>query len=579
MHGYQNSDPNSKAGGVELRLGFLNIPLAKAIRETWRQGYRWSDLFADLGSGLTICIIAIPMTMAVAIACGIQPVHGLYGAIIAGPLIGLLGGSRLSVSGPVAELAVLIYPVVYQFGFGGVMLATWMAGIMLLIMGLGKLGRVIEFIPYPVTTGFIAGTGVVICVLQIKDFFGLTLLTQPKYFLDRLCGLVEAFPSIKLGDTTVGIVTLGVMMIWPRFKLPVPGHLIAMIVGSAIGVGLPLLKPEWGVATIGSQYGGIPQALPELLSFSHPLDLDTIRILFGSAFAIAMLCSIKALLCAVVLDGMTGTKHDPNAELVAHGIGNLVLPFLGGLTSTSALSRSVANLRVGARSPISAVVHGISILLVVLAFAPIFSYLPMAALSALLLIAAWNIFDLKHCLQIVRVGTRSDVAVLLICFGLTVLVDMVIAVGVGMVLAALLFMKQMANMTGGRWLLEASNADMHKHLPEDVMVYEISGPLFFGATEKAMSTLREHSSGLRVVILQMRGVPTLDISGVVALKSALESLQNKRIFVILSGVQPQPREVLLKAGLEEKPNRLAMCEDMEESLDLARRKRPLGSDL
>ncbi len=553
-----------------MRHWFSDLPLARAIRETWSQGYSASDLLADLGAGIAICIIAIPMTMAVAIACGVQPVHGLYGAMIAGPLIALLGGSRLSVSGPVAELAVLIYPVVYQYGFGGMMVVTWMVGFILLFMGLAKLGRVIEFIPYPVTTGFIAGTGVVICALQIKDFFGLSLLTQPKYFLDRLIGLAEAFPSWRIGDTIVGTITLGVMAIWPRLKLPVPGHLVAMIVGSVVGASLPHISPEWMVETIGSRYGGIPQSLPKLLSFSEKLDLETIRTLFSSAFAIAMLCSIKALLCAVVLDGMTGRKHDPHAELVAHGIGNLVLPFFGGLTSTSALSRSVANLRVGARSPLAAVIHGVSILIVILLFAPLFSYLPMATFAALLLMAAWNIFDLRHCLQIVRVGTRSDVAVLLICFGLTVFVDMTIAVGVGMVLAALLFMKQMANITGGRWLLEAAQWDILERLPDDVMVYEISGPLFFGATEKAMSTLREHSSGLRVVILQMRGVPTMDISGVVALKSALDSLQKKRIFVILSEVQEQPKEAIKRAGLEPAADKLAFCETMQESIALAK---------
>lgn len=554
-------------------MGFKlsNIPLALAIREVWHYGYTQKDFWADVGAGLTICIIAIPMTMAVAIACGVQPEHGLYGAMIAGPLIAFLGGARLSVSGPVAELAVLIYPVVYQFGFGGLMLATWMAGLMLLIMGIAKLGRVIEFIPYPVTTGFIAGTGVVICALQIKDFFGLELLTQPKYFLDRLFALIEAFPSWKLGDTAVGVTTLLVMVVWPRFKIPVPGHLIAMIIGSLVGVGLPSVFPDISIATIGTRYGGIPQSLPEFLVFTQSLNLEEVRSLFSAAFAIAMLCSIKALLCAVVLDGMVGTKHNPNTELIAHGIGNLVLPFFGGITSTSALSRSVANLRVGARSPLSAIIHGLSILLVVLIFAPIFSYLPMAALSALLLMAAWNIFDLRHCLQIVKVGTRSDVVVLLICFGLTVLVDMVIAVGVGMVLAALLFMKQMANITGGRWLLEASHWDIHQRLPDNVMVYEISGPLFFGATEKAMSTLREHSSGLKVVILQMGNVPTMDISGLVALKSSLESLQNKQIFVILSDVQKQPLETLKRGNVIPEEERLAICETMAESIAMAKR--------
>jgi len=553
-----------------MGFSFSNIPLANALRETWKQGYRLPDLMADLGAGFTICIIAIPMTMAVAIACGVQPEHGLYGAIIAGPLIAILGGSRLSVSGPVAELAVLLYPVVYQYGFGGLMLATWMAGLLLLFMGIAKLGRVIEFIPYPVTTGFIAGTGVVICALQIKDFFGLDIVAQPKYFLDRMLGLAEAFPSLKLGDTTVGLVTLLTMIIWPRFKIPVPGHLIAMITGSCMGIALPFFFPELSIETIGSRYGGIPQALPELLSFTQSLDLEDIRSLFASAFAIAMLCSIKALLCAVVLDGMAGTKHNPNAELIAHGIGNLVLPFFGGLASTSALSRSVANLRVGARSPLASIIHGVSILLVVLVLAPIFSYLPMAALAALLLIAAWNIFDLQHCLQIVRVGRRSDVAVLLICFGLTVLLDMSIAVGVGMVLAALLFMKQMANLTGGRWLLEATYSDMDEPLPENVMVYEISGPLFFGATEKAMSTLREHSSGLKAVILQMGAVPTMDISGVIALKSALESLHQKNIFVVLANVQEQPLEVLKRAGVEPVDEKLAFCDSLHSSIAMAR---------
>lgn len=550
---------------------FSNLPLATAMREMWRSGYRFSDFGADLGAGFAVCMIAVPMTMAVAIACGVDPEHGLYGAIVGGPLIALLGGARLSVAGPVAELAVLSYPIVYQFGLSGLMLATWMAGIMLLIMGLAKLGRVIEFIPYPVTTGFIAGTGVVICALQIKDFFGLDLSAHPKYFIERLVGLAHAFPTLKIGDTLVGLVTLAVMVFWPRFKIRMPGHLAAMLIGSLTGLALPLVCPDLTVATIGSRYNGIPQTLPTLLSFSALLDLEVIRSLFGSAFAIAMLCSIKALLCAVVLDGMAGTKHDPHSELIAHGVGNLVAPFFGGITCTSALSRSVANLRAGARSPVSAIVHGVSILLVILGLAPIFSYLPMAALAALLLVAAWNILDVRHCLQIMRVGTRSDVAVLLICFGLTVLVDMVIAVGIGMVLAALLFMKQMANITGGRWLLEAGRRSKYKHLAKHVMVYEISGPLFFGAAEKAMSTLREHSNGLRVVILQMQGVPTMDISGIVALQSALESLHQKQIFVILSEVQEQPQSLLTRAGVMPAANKLALCASLEESIKLAKR--------
>ncbi len=554
-----------------MRFKFSNLPLAMAIRETFRQGYTKKDLIADITAGITVAFIAIPITMAVAIACGVAPEHGLYGAIIAGPLIALLGGSKLSVSGPVAELAVLLYPVVFQFGFGGVMLVTWMTGLILLMMGFGRLGRVIEFIPYPVTTGFIAGTGVIICALQIKDFFGLTLETQPQYFIERMIYLWQAMPSLKWGDTCVGFITLFILITWPRIRIPFPTHLAALIIGSLIGYVLPLLSPDLQVYTIGTRYEGIPSTLPSFIFSEGIFDLETIRALFASAFAIAMLCAIKALLCAVVLDGMTGTKHNPNAELVAHGIGNLLLPFFGGLTSTSALSRSVANARVGARSPIASVVHGISILLVILVLAPIFSYLPMASLAALLLMAAWNIFDFQHFLQIVRIGTRSDVAVLLICFGLTVLVDMVIAVGVGMVLAALLFMKKMANITGGRWLLEGHPGVPHGRLPKGVMVYEISGPLFFGAAEKAMSTLREHSIGLRVVILHMQRVPTIDISGIVALKSSLDSLYKNHIRVILADVQAQPMEALERAGLKPENNGLSICPTLTESINLARR--------
>jgi SulP family sulfate permease len=558
-----------------MRFKLSQLPLAVALRESLAQGYHWRDLWADMAAGLTICILAIPMTMAVAIACGVQPEHGLYGAIIAGPVIALLGGARLSVSGPVAELAVLVYPVVHQFGLGGLMIVTWMAGLMLLIMGIGKLGRIIEFIPYPVTTGFIAGTGVVIFALQIKDFFGITLGAQPKYFLERVNVLVSAFSGLQIGDTIIGSATLFILLIWSRIKTPIPGHLVAMITATLLGMGLPLLFPDIQIDTIGTRYAGVPQSFPEFSTLWLTLDLDSIHSLFGSAFAIAMLCAIKALLCAVVLDGMGGTKHNPNAELIAHGIGNLILPFFGGLTSTSALSRSVANLRVGARSPLASVVHGVSILAVILLVAPILSYLPMAGLGALLLMAAWNIMDFRHCIQIIRIGTRSDVAVLLICFGLTVLLDMVVAVGVGMVLAALLFMKKMAKITGGRWLLHSSHADIQEPLPAGVMVYEISGPLFFGAAEKAMSTLREHSMGLKAIILHMAAVPTIDISGIVALKSALESLYKKQIFVVLSAIQEQPQESLQRAGLNPEEGKLAISKNLSEGLEVIRNRKNL----
>lgn len=555
-------------------MGLLShIPLFVALKETWRHGYNARDFAADLLAGLTVCMIAIPMTMAVAIACGVEPEHGLYGAIIAGPLIAILGGSRLSVTGPVAELAVLILPVVTQFGFMGLMIATWMAGLILLVMGIGKLGRVIEFIPYPVTTGFIAGTGIVISVLQIKDFFGLTLPagSQPHYFIERIMLLGASFPTIKPGDTLIGVFTLSLLMVWPRFKLAVPSHLAAMVLSGLLAFAFKIYFPELEIATIGSRYaGGIPQVFPEFNNIWHSVNVDLIHKLFVHSFAIAMLCAIKALLCAVVLDGMSGTRHNPNAELIAHGIGNLVLPFFGGLTSTSALARSVANWRVGARSPLSAIIHGVSILLVVLLLANIFSYLPIAALSALLLIAAWNIIDIQHCMRIIRIGTRSDLAVLLICFSLTVLLDMVVAVGVGMVLAALLFMKQMANISGGRWLLEAHEREIQQPLPEGVMVYEISGPLFFGAAEKAMSTLRENSQGLRVVILHMQDVPTMDISGLVALKSAMDSLHKKPILVILANVKEQPLSLMKRANFHLEPGKIAICATLAESIELAK---------
>ncbi len=559
-----------------------------ALCQVWREGYGLPQLKADIMAGLVVGIVALPLSMALAIACGVPPQYGLYTAIVSGLVAALAGGSRVSITGPTAAFVVILLPIVQQYGLPGLLLATNMAGVTLVLMGLAGMGRLIQFIPYPVTTGFTAGIAVVIATLQVKDFLGLTIEHMPQHYVERVAVLYEALPTAHWPDVTIGVLTLFLLIAWPKITRKIPAALVALTVATVVGWLLSQALDGFDIATIGSRFSyvtedgsqlpGIPQ-LPPILRWpwqipgpdGEPLHLsfELVRDLIGSAFTIAMLGAIESLLCAVVADGMIGSKHDPDGELIGQGLGNLIGPFFGGFAATGAIARTAASIRAGGRTPIAAITHSVFVLVAVLALAPALGYLPLSALAALLLVVAWNMSEAKHFLHLVRVGPRSDMAVLITCFGLTVLMDMVIAVAAGVILAALLFMQRMAALSSTR-LVEGHHPQLVAELPEHVVLYEVAGPLFFGAAEKAAAALASIGEKTSVVILDLAGVPVIDATGLVALESAITKLQSAGVMVVLADVKPQPLQVIRKAGLKDEPHKLAVCQTLKEAEMLVR---------
>jgi SulP family sulfate permease len=567
------------------------IPLsdlpAAALRAVLREGYSKADLRADLLAGLVVGVVALPLAMALAIAVGAPPQHGLYTAIVGGFVIALLGGSRTQVSGPTAAFIVILAPIFTRHGMTGLLLSGGLAGLLLILMGLLRLGRLIEFIPYPVTTGFTAGIATVIATLQVKDLFGLTVPHMPEHFVARVGAMIGAAGTASGWQLLVGLFTLGLLLGLPRLTRRVPAPLLALPLGAILAALINHLVPGAPVATIVSRFhtevgghlvDGIPRLPPmPMLPWAagggvHPLSFEMVRELLPGAFAIAMLAAIESLLSAVVADGMARTRHDPDAELLAAGIGNLVTPFFGGIPATGAIARTATNIRSGARSPVAAMVHALTVLAAVVVLAPLIGFLPMSALAALLLLVAWNMSEVKHFLHMVRVAPKSDVAVLLTCYLLTVVFDMVIAVSVGIVLAALLFMRRMAEVAQVR-IIGEGHAEAPADLPPGVMIYDISGPLFFGAAQKAMATLGVVDTA-RTIILEMDQVPAMDATGLVALESALAQLEKRGCLTVITGLGSQPRRVLANAGITDRPGTLLLRDTLEVALTELRQAPP-----
>ncbi|MFC3606256.1 C4-dicarboxylic acid transporter DauA [Stutzerimonas tarimensis] len=558
-------------------------PLFAGWRQALRQGYDRQALRGDISAGLTVGIIAIPLAMALAIAVGAPPQNGLYTVLIAAPLIALFGGSRFNVSGPTAAFVVILLPITQQHGLGGLLLCTMLAGLILIALGLLRAGRLIAFVPYPVILGFTAGIGIVIATLQIKDAFGLTLSEAPSHYFDQLGLLARALPAFSPGDALVAAACLAVLILWPRWVPRVPGHLVALLVG--VGLAMLLERAGLSVATLGERFSyeldgelrpGIPPMLPEFAwpwrlpgADGQPLELNfaLLRQLLAPAFAIAMLGAIESLLCAVVADGMAGTNHDPNAELMGQGIGNLVAPLFGGITATAAIARSAANVRAGAFSPAAAMIHAGVVLAAILWLAPLFSYLPMAALAALLLMVAWNMSEAPHVVHTLRIAPRGDVLVLLTCLTLTVLFDMVLAVGVGLLLAAGLFIKRMSELTDTA-PLSPRGVDFPA-VPTGAAAFAIRGPLFFGAADKALDTLRRFNPEVRVVIVDFSAVPLLDMTALAILESLARDYRKRDMVLIFSGVNPRLRLKLRRAGLGQQPGHLIHVSSLQRASERA----------
>ncbi len=520
--------------------------VAQAMRLVLKRGYRMPDLRADVLAGLVVGVVALPLSMALAIAVGASPERGLYTAIVGGIVIALLGGSRFQVSGPTAAFVVILAPIVEKHGISGLLVAGFLAGLILVAMGLFRLGRLIEFIPHPVTTGFTSGIAVVIATLQLKDALGLSVGKMPDGYVEKLAALWRARGSVSFVELGVATCTLVLLLVVPRVTKRVPAPLVAIGVVTLVTYVLARVLPNFHLRTIPP----IPRVLPHPgLPWIGTLDYATVRELVPSAFAIAMLGAIESLLSAVIADGMTGGKHDPDAELIAQGVGNVLAPIFGGIPATGALARTATNIRAGARSPIASVVHAAVVILAIVVLAPFLSYVPMASLAGLLLLVAWNMSEVKHFRHIVDVAPKSDVAVLVACFALTVFFDMVIAVSIGVMLAALLFMRRMAELTQTKLLTKHESAQ--RELPDGIILYEIDGPLFFGAAARAMRSLTEiDTERVKVVIIYLGHVPAIDATGLVGLESAIARLTQAHKHVVVAGPLPEPRRVFDKAHLD-----------------------------
>ncbi|MBI3530942.1 MAG: STAS domain-containing protein [Burkholderiales bacterium] len=506
-------------------------------------------LIPNIVAGVIVGVVALPLAMAFAIASGAKPEQGIYTAIIGGFMVSVLGGSRVQIAGPTGAFIAILSGVTAKYGIAGLQLATLMAGLMLAAMGLAKMGAVIKFIPAPVVVGFTTGIAVIIFVGQWKDFLGLPAISG-EHFHEKLLRLIEALPQLHPTTTALAVLSLLLVLFSSRIRGlgRVPGPLTAMVVVTVLQASFQFE----GVATIGSAFGGIPQGLP---AFTMPtFTLTQIVQLMGPAFTIAMLGAIESLLSATVADGMAGTKHDPNQELVGQGLANIATPLFGGFAATGAIARTATNIRNGGTSPLAGVTHTLTLVAVLLFLAPLASNIPLASLAAILFVVAYNMSELKHFFHIVARAPRADVAILLVTFVLTVLVDLVAAVSIGVILAFMQFLRRMADTVD----VQSLDAEDLKHelkdlgltrLPRDVLVYEIDGPFFFGAVENFESALKQTHSDPRVLIVRLHRVPFIDSSGLQAMDVVVQTLQKRGVRVMLCEANERVRAKLWKYGV------------------------------
>jgi sulfate permease, SulP family len=525
-------------------------------------------------AGIVVGIVALPLAMAFAIASGARPEQGLYTAIIAALFTSLFGGTRVQISGPTGAFVAVLSIITAQHGIAGLQIATLMAGVILLLLGFARLGVVIKYIPNPVIAGFTAGIGVIIFVGQWKDFLGLAPAPSGLHFHQKLLALIEALPSFNPATAGLALLALAILTVGARHLRRIPAPLVALIVVTV----LQALFQFKGVATIGSAFGGIPRTLP---SFSLPsLDLARVLSLVGPAFTIALLGAIESLLSAVVADGMAGTRHDSNQELIGQGIANIVAPLFGGFAATGAIARTATNIRNGATGPLAGIVHSAFLILVILLFAPLASAIPLCCLSAVLFVVAWNMSEIRHVVRLIRGAPKVDVGILLLTFFLTVFVDLVVAVDVGVILAALFFMRRMAESVNierqtNALPNSAPGASDSEPSAGGIDVYSIEGPFFFGAAEKLERRLQNVRRSANTLILRMGNVPFVDATGIFALEEIITDFKQHGTAVLLVEVRANVRYKLERGGVIAHVGAENVIDTLEQALLRAKELRPV----
>ena len=531
--------------------------------------YDAKQFAADLTAGLTVGIVALPLAMAFAIASGMPPQAGIFTAVIAGFVISALGGTRVSIGGPTGAFIVILYGILAEYGANNLAICTMMAGVILFIMGAAQLGTMIKFIPYPVTMGFTSGIAVLIFSTQIKDFFGLQVDKVPSEFVEKMQVLALHAGTLQPISLALAAASLAIILLWPKsWQRRVPGSIVALLLGT-----LAVVIFKLPVETIGSKFGGIPQGLPALQV--PDLSWGNIQHLFRPATTIALLAAIESLLCAVVADGMVDDRHDSNQELMAQGLANIVCPLFGGIAATSAIARTATNVKCGGRTPVAGIVHSATLLVILLAAAPLAKFIPLATLSAVLVNVALNMGE-WHNFARLRKWPMSDAVVFLTAFSLTVVIDLTVAVEIGMVLAAVLFIKRVSETTQITAVDETTETEGPQHsligreIPEGVMIYRIFGSFFFGVADKLEATLEQSKSEPDVLILRMRKVLAMDATGLNALEDLFERLQRRGKHLILSGPHTQPLFAMEKAGFIDRIGRENLCGDIEDALARAR---------
>lgn len=531
--------------------------------------YTKEQFVKDIVSGIIVAIIALPLSIALALASGVGPEQGIYTAIFAGFVISFLGGSRVQIAGPTAAFATIVAGIVAKNGMDGLIVATIMAGIILVVMGFLKFGNLIRFIPYTITTGFTTGIAVTIFIGQIKDFLGMTFTNSPVETIDKVKEIIACIGTFNYQALIVGAVSLLILIFWPKKLEKIPASLIAVIVSVCM---VKFLKMD--VKTIGDLYT-ISNKLPGITIPN--VDMNMIKSLLPDAFTIAVLAGIESLLSCVVSDGMIGSHHKPNAELIAQGAGNVVSALFGGIPATGAIARTAANVKNGGRSPIAGMVHSVTLMLVLVVLMPYAAWIPMPAIAAILFMVAYNMAGLKEFNHLIKVSPKSDIAVLLVTFVLTVVFDLVVAIEYGILLAAILFLKRMSDVTevkSWQYIGEEYDEDDDsmsislRAVPKHTLVYEINGPMFFAAADKFLqiSTGEE----VKVVILRMRSVPAMDVSALHTLKKIVEDCKKRNITLIMSHVNEQPMSMMQKAGFDKLVGEENFCEHIDAALELAK---------